>query len=205
MKIARHFLTPVLIALVLVLVTELVFGGKGIPNKPRDLNPAELASYGGVVFLLWGIGMALHWLLLASFPNRTERLTTLYQRSPWKSLFIGLVNVIIIGFIVAATLQHAHPLGVVLSLVAAIVLFVGIHARSRVLGRKILKATKHEPNAFAEATVGWTTAAFLCAIPFLGWYIISTYFIAGGLGATVLSFFSKSASKGGVSLDSHEL
>lgn len=206
MKTVKPLLTLILIAVVLVLVTEVAFGGKAkLPSKPKDVIPPEVATYGGVVFLVWGLGMALNWLLLASFPNRTERLTSLYRRAPWKSFFIGLVNVIIAGFIVAVTLQHAHPLGVVLSLVLAIVLFVGIHSRSRALGRKILAATKHEPNAFAEATVGWTAMAFLWAIPFIGWYIIGTYFLAGGLGAVTLSFFSKPAPKGGVNLDSHEL
>ena len=206
MKVAKPLFTLLLTAVVVVLVAECAFGGKAkLPNRPKDVIPQEFATYGGGVFLIWGVGMALHWLLLASFPNRTERLTTLYQQSPWKSFFIGLINMIIIGFIVAVTLQHAHPLGVVLSLIATLILFVAIHGRSRSLGRKILKATKHEPNAFAESTVGWTATVFLWAIPFLGWYIIATYLFAGGLGAVTLSFFSKPTPKGGVDLDSHEL
>jgi hypothetical protein len=206
MKATKPLLTLLLIAVVVILITECAFGGRAkLPNRPKEVIPPEIATYGGGVFLIWGLGIALHWLLLASFPNRTERLTTLYQRSPWKSFFMGLINMIIIGFILAVTLQHAHPLGVLLSFITAIILFVGIHGRSRSLGRKILKASKHEPNAFAEATVGWTAAVFLWAIPYLGWYIIGTYLFAGGLGAVTLSFFSKPTPKGGVDLDSHEL
>jgi len=158
-----------------------------------------------MTFLLWVVGLAVHWLLLGSFPNRTERLTTLFERSPWKSLFIGLVNLFIIIVLVGVANEKAPPLSMIFILVFGIMLFAGIHGRCRALGRKILKASKHEPSAFAEITVGWSTVAFLCAIPFLGWFVLAPFYFAGGLGALTLSFFKKPAKGGGVDLDSHLL
>ena len=99
--------------------------------------------------------------------------------------------------------EKIPPLSVVLLVIFGISLFVGIHGRCRALGRKILQAAKHEPGAFAEITVGWSTIALLCAIPLLGWFVLAPYFFAGGLGALTLSFFKKPKAGGGADLDSH--
>jgi hypothetical protein len=205
--------TKILAILLLALVIGGVFlGGYAyaadfkIAPKAKEFRWNFLTAYGGLIFLLWGAGLAAHWLLLASFPNRTERLTTLSERSPWKSLLIGLVNLFVIIILVSATEKSAPPLCMMLSLIFGIALFVGLHGRCRALGRKILRAAKHEPSAFAEITVGWSTVAFLCAIPLLGWFVLAPFYLGGGLGALTLSFFKKpAASGGGVDLDSHQL
>ena len=154
-------------------------------------NPVVFAAYPAWAFLWWAIELALHWVLLAGFPNRTARLTGLFEESPWKSLLLGLVNLFVILVILGVTLQYIPGLGLVLSVAAGVFLFIGIHGRSRALGRRILKAARRESDAFVEITVGFSAVAFLCAIPFVGWFILATYFCAGGLGALTLSFFKK--------------
>jgi hypothetical protein len=187
----------------LFLVGYAYAGELKIPPKAKEFRWNFLTAYGGLIFLAWATGLAFHWLLLGSFPNRTERLGTLFERSPWKSLLIGLVNLFIIFVIIGVTSEKVPPLAMMFIVIFGIALFVGVHGRSRALGRKILKAAKHEPSAFAEITVGWSTVAFLCAIPFFGWFVMAPFYFAGGLGAITLSFFNKPAKSGGVDLDSH--
>jgi len=177
----------------------------GEPQLPKKAHTFEFAIYPSWVFMFWAIGLVLQWVFLRWFPNRTERLTTRFEHSPWKSFFIGLVNLFVLGFIVAATAEHVKPVGMLLLFIAVILLFIGIHARSRALGRSILRASGHEPGAFIELTVGFSAIAFLCAIPFLGWFVLAAYFSAGGLGAVTLSIFGKKPESGGVDLDSHML
>lgn len=184
------------------LLSSYALADTNLPGRPHQF---EVAAYPSWVFLIWGVGMALHWLLSASFPNRTERLTTLFTQSPWKCLLIGLVNMFILAVILGITLEKVQPLGLILSIIVVVALFVGIHGRSRALGRKILKASGHEPGAFGEVTVGWSAVAFLCAIPYIGWTVLFAYFFAGGLGAVTFSFFKKTSKSGSVDLDSHEL
>jgi len=203
---AHKLLVILLLALFicgLFLVGYAYAGDLKIPPKAKEFRWNFLTAYGGLIFLLWATGLAAHWLLLGSFPNRTERLTTLFERSPWKSLLIGLVNLFVIMMLVGVTSEKLPPLAMIFIVIFGISLFVGIHSRSRALGRKILKAAKHEPSAFAEITVGWSIVAFICAIPFLGWFVLAVFYFAGGLGALTLSFFKKPAKSGGVDLDSH--
>ena len=157
-------------------LSEIVWAGQKIPPRPKDF---DIGAYAGLTVLIWLMGLGVNWLLLGSFPNRTD------------SLIIGLVNLFVLTLICTALIQGVPPLGSVISLIVLILLFIGLHGRSRALGRKILKASKHEPSAFAEVTVGWSAVAFLCAIPFLGWTVLAIYYFAGGLGAVTLSFFKK--------------
>ncbi len=181
-------------ALLLVLtIGALLFAGYACADEEAHQGPRMMGFakiYPGWVFLLWATGLVLHWLLLASFPNRTGRLTALFGRSPWKSLALGLVNLFVI-IVVLSALERAKPLVLILSVIALVLLFVGIHGRSRALGRRILKASKLEQGAFAQISVGWSVVAFLCAIPYIGWFILAAYFFGGGLGALTLSFFSQ--------------
>lgn len=156
-----------------------------------------VAFYAGLCFLAWAIGLALHWVLFAAFPNRTQRLTALFERSPWKSLILGIVNLFVLAVVSIVTIRFAPPLGLLFSLIFLVGLFVGIHARSRALGRRILKAAGNKSGALAEITVGWSALAMLWAIPFLGWTLIFIYFYAGGLGAVTFSLFEKPATGGG--------
>lgn len=182
--------------------SEIVWAGQKIPPKTGNF---DMGAYAGLTVLIWLMGLGVNWVLLGSFPNRTDRLTTLFEKSPWKSLLIGLVNLFVLTLIVFALLENVHPVGAAFSLIVLIVLFIGLHGRSRALGRKILRAAKHEPSAFAEVTVGWSAVAFLCALPFIGWTVIAIFYFAGGLGAVTLSFFSKRSTGGGADLDSHVL
>ena len=199
-------ITRLLPALLLVLsVWGLFLAGYAYAEGPPIKQARYFEFYASWFFFIWGASLVLHWLLLASFPNRTERLSSHFERSPWKSLLIGIVNLFIIAVILGVTFENAQPLAMILTVIALIVLFIGIHGRSRALGRRILRASGHEPGTFAEITIGWSAVAFLCAIPFLGWFVLAVYFYAGGLGALTLSIFRKPAAKGGVDLDSHEL
>jgi ABC-type xylose transport system permease subunit len=140
------------------------------------------------------VGLAIHWLLMASFQGKTERLSAVFERSPWKSVLLGLVNLFVIVVIVGVFSEHVPPLGVLVLAAAVVVLFIGLHARSRALGRRILKASGHEATPLAETTVGWTTVTFASAFPLAGW-LAFIYFTAGGLGALTLSLFGKPAAE----------
>jgi hypothetical protein len=164
--------------------------------KGKAWHFVSAAAYPGWVFLLWGMGLVLHWLLLTCFPERTSKLTAAFETAPWKGLFIGLVNLFVLFVVVGAAVATVPPLGLLLGLAASIALFIGIHGRSRALGRKILRAAGYEPAPFTEATVGWSAVAFLWAIPYFGWTVLFAYFFAGGLGALTFSLFRNGTAKG---------
>lgn len=199
----------IIVSLLLILgitgfvLSEYAYADIKVP-KPKGSNFGQLALFIHLtfVFFLWPVFLGLNWLLFSSFPNRTERLSTLFEHNPRKCLLLGLVNLFIIFVIVVVTLEHLPPLGIIFSIIAVVVLFIGLHGRSRILGRKILRASGHDGSIFAETTVGWTTVAFISGLPIAGWAMF-IYFIVGGLGAVTLSFFKKPAKSGGVDLDSH--
>jgi hypothetical protein len=173
---------------------ECAYADVNVP-KPRESGFWGMALYLHLafVFILWPVGLAIHWLLMASFQGKTERLTAIFERSPWKSVLLGLVNLFVIVVIIGVFSEHVPPLGALFLAAGVIVLFIGLHGRSRALGRRILKASGHEATPFAETTAGWTTVTFSSAFPLAGW-LAFIYFTAGGLGALTLSLFGKSAS-----------
>lgn len=206
MRRAKVVSLLILAGIIVLVLSEYGFADVRIPAKPGkpDSGQTALFVYLILAFISWPVGLVLNWLLFTWFPNRTERLTLLFERSPVKCMLIGLLNLFIIVVVVGVTVEHARPLGMLLLTIAIITIFVALHGRCRATGRRILTASKLEAGTFAATTVGWSTVVFVSAIPWLGWAVF-IYYIAGGLGAVTLSFFSKPTPKGGVDLDSHEL
>lgn len=134
----------------------------------------------------------------ALFPARVEKTRSAAQCIPGRSLMVGAVNFLFFGVIALVLFSISdNASGLVRAIAMLPALFLagilliglsfGLTGIVQLIGERIL------PEQSAWKRILWSTLA-LClgsAIPVAGWFLLLPYIGLTGLGAFILSFFSK--------------
>ena len=140
-------------------------------NLLQILNLGALILVLGVVYVLaWAGFLAFVILGRMVWPARTECIETTIARSPWKSLLLGLVN--LLGcFIILLLLRgtpFAPPLFLLFLLGMTYFLLKGMPALLYVLGEKILEQVRPDSSALQKTVAGGVLMALLFLFPIAG-------------------------------------
>lgn len=143
--------------------------------------------------------------LLAFFPvldvffgRRVERTRRMIETAPGRSFLVGLANFVFVVILVMILFGGGRAIGGMverlLGLLALILLIplvigaaFGLAGAVKVTGARLL------PGAGGLKQTLWGTLALggACALPFVGWFGMLPYVGLTGLGAVVLSLFSR--------------
>jgi cytoskeletal protein CcmA (bactofilin family) len=161
------------------------------PVKYREPTPGQKATALILMFLFSFIAAYISGvILLLLFPTRTRDIANTVLKSPWASLGIGFLALIVVPialfillfFIVtipvSLTVLFIYLLGLYLAKI-----FVGL-----AIGRWIFGYFKWMRNDFLALLVGLLIVMLLALIPVIGWLLRFLY-ILFGLGAAVMSIF----------------
>lgn len=137
-----------------------------------------------VVVSTWALVMTVSML----FGGRTMRAQARLEQAPWKTILLGAVMALVLGFIVVALLNQPNPLGKligwVIYLLMLVVMAIGLSGLAGLLARHLAQM---EPSLSPYGAL--SRSAFLCVVatllPILGWFVVAplTLFVSLGAGA----------------------
>ena len=150
------------------------------------------------VILLTAALAAYFLVFVAFFSNRITKTQRVINQTPGRSFWVGLVNFLFFGVIALVLFSISNnTTGLVKGIVFIPALFLtgilliglsfGLTGMVGVLGERIF------PDQSAWKRALWSTLAFSLgsAVPVVGWFLLLPYAGLTGLGAFILSFFSK--------------
>ena len=132
--------------------------------------------------------VALFVAMGALFPKQIFDVKSRSSSMPGRSFLLGLINVIFVSVIVAALFPQL--LGLILFAVLVIGLAFGLAGMAPLIGERLL------PESGAVRQASWGAAIMVVAslTPFIGWFFLFPYLSFRGLGAFILSLFSRASS-----------
>ena len=152
-----------------------------------------------ILVVLLAVGLVGFFLVVeALFPVRVEKTRFAAQHMAGRSLMVGVVNFLFFGVIALVLFSISNnTTGLVKGIVFIPALFLtgvlliglsfGLTGMVGVLGERLF------PDQSAWKRTLWSTLAFSfgIAVPVAGWFLLLPYIGLTGLGAFILSFFSK--------------
>ena len=140
-----------------------------------------------------------YWLLSeALFPRMVDRSRLRYSRSPFKTVFLGIVTAAgpVIGGI--AMLSAPNPglkfLGAVILLTAILIGLLGSAGLSRHIGQR-LNSPADEAQPWRRVLRGGIVLSLTFVLPLIGWFLILPVTLISGFGAAVLSWRERDKSE----------
>ncbi len=137
-------------------------------------------------------------VLRALFSSRVAQTQFAVQSMSGRSLLVGAVNFLFFG-VIALILASigGNTYGVMKAVLLAPVLFLlgvltvglsfGLAGMVQVVGERILP----EHTAWNQSMWGTVALSLACAVPMAGWFLLLPYAALTGLGAFILSFFTR--------------
>jgi len=137
--------------------------------------------------------IALFVAMGALFPKQIADVKSKSSDMPGRSFLLGLINVVFISVLVAALSgggDFPQLLGLILFAVLVIGLAFGLAGMAPLIGERLL------PESSAVRQASWGAAIMVVAslTPFIGWFLLFPYLSFRGLGAFILSLFSRASS-----------
>ena len=137
--------------------------------------------------------VALFVAMGALFPKQIADVKSKGSDMPGRSFLLGLINVVFISVLAAALSgggEFPQLLGLILFAVLVIGLAFGLAGMAPLIGERLL------PETSAVRQTGWGAATMVMAslTPFIGWFLLFPYLSFRGLGALILSLFSRDSS-----------
>jgi len=138
--------------------------------------------------------VALFVVMGVLFPRQISDVKSTSSEKPGRSFLLGLINVIFLSVIVAALSgggEFPQLLGLLIFTVLVIGLAFGLAGIAPFIGERIF------PDSSKVRQAGWGAAIMIVAslTPFIGWFLLFPYLSFHGLGAFILSFFTRTSSK----------
>lgn len=139
-----------------------------------------------VVVSTWALVMTVSML----FGGRATRAQARMEQAPVRTILLGAVMTLVLGFIVAALLNQPNPLGKligwVIYLLMLVVTAIGLSGLAGLLARRLAQM---EPSLSPYGTL--SRAAFICVIamllPIFGWFVVAPLTLFVSLGAGTLA------------------
>ena len=153
----------------------------------------ERAAKGaGIAFwFISTIALVLVGLIFSAvFPGQTDRVVGAITQSPWKSLGLGLVFLVVVpvAIVIALVTVVGIPAAIIAAFLYAIIVYISRIYIGVWIGRKVIGALKKRQitSLFWPLVVGVVIIALIGLIPFIGW-IFRLFCLLIGLGALSLA------------------
>ena len=150
------------------------------------------AKRAGIAFwFISTIALVLVGLIISAvFPDQTNRVVGAISESPWKSIGVGLVFLVVVpvAIVIALVTVVGIPAAIIAGFLYAIIVYVSRIYIGVWIGRKAIGALKRSQitSLFWPLVVGITIIALIGLIPFIGW-IFRLFCLLIGLGALSLA------------------
>ena len=137
--------------------------------------------------------VALFLVMGALFPRQIAAVKSIGSSMPGRSFLLGLINVLFLS-VIAAALSGGGDLGQLIALLLFAVLVIGLAfglaGMAPLIGERLL------PESSGIRPVVWGAAIIIVAslTPFIGWFLLFPYLSFRGLGAFILSLFTRTPS-----------
>lgn len=134
-------------------------------------------------------GMLTAWWLM--FPGLTDRASTRFELSPWKSLALG--GLLALPLVVVLVVLFASPLGPVkfigsLMLIGALAFAsLGASGLAALMGRRISARSSSELSDIAAFVRGALALELAAAFPVIGWLLVIPAVTVSGFGAAAFA------------------
>ena len=154
-----------------------------------------------LIIILLSISLTAYFLILgALFTARVEKTPRVINQMPGRSFGVGLVNFLFFGVILLVlftiTDGSANRVNSVVRIILLIpafaltallmaILSLGIAGMLQVLGERIFPNLNGSRRSVSSTAI----AAFACALPVVGWFLLLPYIALTGFGAVILGFF----------------
>lgn len=151
------------------------------------------------IILLLAVSLAAYFLVIgAFFPNRVDKAQRALNQMTGRSFGVGLVNFLFFGVIAIVLFSVAEStsgfIRAVLTFPALIItgfltllLTFGLAGIVRELGARLFP----EQTAWRQTVWGSVVMTLACALPFVGWFLLSPAVAIIAIGATILGFFQR--------------
>jgi hypothetical protein len=179
-------------------------GCPGAEGEHRMRIAGFQKQVGGAVGLLAALGVAglgglslfaFLALLLVTFPATVKRVREGSEARPWFAPFLGGVNALFAGLLVAALAQTGNGIagiaGIAVIVAFAGVAVLGISGKAQTLGARVLAIAERRPNPVANLAIGWPMLFLVGIIPVVGWVLLA-YWTVSGVGGVLVTLFGKS-------------
>jgi len=150
------------------------------------------AKRAGIAFwFISTIALVLVGLIISAvFPQQTSRVVGLIPESPWKSIGLGLVFLVVVpvAIVIALVTVVGIPAAIIAAFLYAIIVYISRIYIGLWIGRKVIGALKRRQitSLFWPVVVGITVIALIGLIPFIGW-IFKLFCLLISLGALSLA------------------
>jgi hypothetical protein len=129
----------------------------------------------------------------ALFPGQIADVKSKSSDMPGRSFLLGLINVVFLSVIVAALSGGGNFVQIVALVIFAILmvgLAFGLAGMAPLIGERLM------PDSTRIRQASWGSALMVVAslTPLVGWFLLFPYLSFRGLGAFVLSLFTKTSS-----------
>jgi cytoskeletal protein CcmA (bactofilin family) len=129
-------------------------------------------------------------IISAVFPHQTNRVVEAISQSPWKSIGIGLVFLVVVpvAIVIALVTVVGIPAAIIAGFLYAIIVYISRIYIGVWIGRKVIGALKRKQitSLFWPVVVGVTIIALIGLIHFIGW-IFKLFCLLISLGALSLA------------------
>jgi len=145
----------------------------------------------GILSLLMLLTLTLTALSIyvSSFiPQRTERVREAQRRRPFGAFCLGLINLGFVFIVTAAASEAGSGAAAIPAFGLILMLAIGLSAKGLDIGHRVLLASGYRPTLALSFLSGIPVLLFLCALPFVGWFILLPCFASAGFGGALLSF-----------------
>lgn len=142
----------------------------------------------GIIFYILSIPALIIVGLLINyfFPKKTDEIVNTISQSPWKSLGVGLVFLVVVpvGIIISFITVVGVPAGIIAGLLYGIALYISRIYIGVWIGRKLLGYIKKSLSTafFWPLVVGTIIISLVTLIPFVGW-LFRLFLLLISLGA----------------------
>ncbi len=144
----------------------------------------------GLMVALPGLAVFLSMI----FDGTTECAASRLANGGKAAFFVGLVPVIVVGYVGVGLISAGSIFQLVGAVVIALLLawlFTGLGVVARLIGLKIAAMTQQSGNRWNETIIGAFVLAFALAFPLVGWFLIFPLSAITGGGSIVLALFQR--------------
>jgi hypothetical protein len=150
------------------------------------------AKRAGIVFwLVSTIALVLVGLIISAvFPMQTDRIVGVITESPWKSIGLGLVFLVVVpvAIVIALVTVVGIPAAIIAGLIYVIIVYISRIYIGVWIGRKVIGTLRRRQitSLFWPLVVGVAIIALIGLIPFIGWFF-KLFCLLISLGALALA------------------
>jgi len=159
-----------------------------VPDQRAD-NPFVLLL---VIIIVAVCLLATLILLVALLPQVSRQSQAALRRSPWRAFFIGLVNYLFLGGIIAVVSQAGigwlNLLALLLLLGLTAVTALGLSGLVTLAGERVAALHSQAMSPLKQTIWGALLLELACLLPFAGWFLLTPLLLMISFGAAVLAW-----------------